>query len=79
MSFPMRLLTILEIGTKADLVGSINCEATNLYHNFRKLLEEISIVKFPFVFWNIMNHCVVNPKLEQVNKVQRDMYMLPSE
>jgi hypothetical protein len=65
MSFLVRLHTILEIGTEIDLVGSIDYEATDSFYIFRKLLEEISIVEWPFVFWNIVNHCAFNPKLEQ--------------
>jgi hypothetical protein len=49
MSFPVRLHTISEIGTGVDLVGSINCEATDSNYIFRRLLEEISIVEWPFV------------------------------
>jgi hypothetical protein len=75
----VRLHTISEIRAEVDLVGSIDCEATNLYYTFWKLLEEISIVKGPFVFWDTINHYVVNPKLERVNKVRRDVYVLPSE
>jgi hypothetical protein len=57
MSFSMKLYTILEIGAEVDLVGSIDYQALDSYYTFRKLLEEISIVEWPFVFWNTVNHC----------------------
>jgi hypothetical protein len=59
-------------------VGAIDYEATDLYHTFQKLLEDISIVDWLFLFWDFVNSCVVNPNLERVNKVRPDVYVLPS-
>jgi hypothetical protein len=50
MTFSVRLHILYEVGAEADLVGSIDCEATDSYHTFRKLLEDISIVDWPFLF-----------------------------
>jgi hypothetical protein len=79
MSFSVRLHTICEVGAEADLVGSIDCEATDSYHTFRKLLEDICIVDWPFLFWDFVNSCAVNPKLERVNKIRPNVYVLSSD
>jgi hypothetical protein len=44
MAFAMRLHTLVDSTADPEFVGSIDCEATNSYMQFQRLLEDISIV-----------------------------------
>jgi hypothetical protein len=79
MAFAVRLHTLVDNTTDPEIVGSVDCEATDSYMQFRRLLEDISIVDWPFFFWYNANHCTINPKLERVNKVQIDVFLIANE
>jgi hypothetical protein len=64
MGFAMRLHTLVDSTTDPEFVGLVDCKATDSYMQFRRLLENISIVDWPFLFWDNTNHCTINPKLE---------------
>ena len=55
MSFTVRLHSLFNIGAEPKFVGSIDCEPTNSYYAFRKVLEDIFIVDWPFSFWDSIN------------------------
>jgi hypothetical protein len=50
MAFVMRLHTLVDNIVDPEFVGSVDCEATDSYMQFRRLLEDISIVDWPFFF-----------------------------
>jgi hypothetical protein len=44
MAFAVRLHTLIDSTNDPEFVGSIDCKATDLYMQFQRLLEDISIV-----------------------------------
>jgi hypothetical protein len=64
MAFAVRLHTFVDSTTDPKFVGSVDCEAIDSYMQFRRLLEDISVVDWWFLFWDNTNHCTINPKLE---------------
>ena len=44
MAFAVRLHNLVDNTIHPKFVGSIDCKATNLYMQFRRLLEDIGIV-----------------------------------
>jgi hypothetical protein len=77
--FAVRLHTLIDSIVDVEFVGSIDCEATDSYMQFRRLLEDISIVDWPFFFWDNANHCTINLELERVNKVRIDVFVIANE
>ena len=71
--------TFTESTVDPEFIGSIDCEASDSYMQFRGLLEDNNIMEWPFLFGDISNHCSVNPKLEPVNKVRADVYVIANE
>jgi hypothetical protein len=79
MAFAVRLHILVDNTTDPKFVGSVVCEATDSYMQFRRLLEDISIVDWPFLFWDNVNHCTINPKLERVNKVRTNVFVIANK
>ena len=79
MAFAVRLHTFVDNIIDPQFVGSIDCQATDLCMQFQRLLEDISIVDWLFFFWYNKNHCSINPKLEQVNKVWIDVFVIANK
>jgi hypothetical protein len=44
MAFAVRLHTLVDITIDPEFVGSVDCEATDSYMQFQRLLEDISIM-----------------------------------
>jgi hypothetical protein len=74
-----KITVLVDSTVDLEFVGFVDCEATDSYMQFRRLLENISIVDWPFLFWDNVNHCTINSKLELVNKVRIDVFVIANE
>ena len=62
--------------TNPEFIGPCKYELGDTYAAFRVLLEEIGIVGWPFQFWDSEIYCRINKKLERLNKVRPNIYVV---
>ena len=74
MYFFMRLHSIPKVG----VIGLIDYTIIDSYLKFIALLKDIAIVDWPF-FWDNLNHCSINLKLERVTRVHPIVFLVPND
>ena len=77
--FCSKVITLIDSTIELQFVSSVDCEAIDLYMQFWRLLENINIMDWPFLFWDSANHCTINPKPKQVNKVWTDVFVIANK
>jgi hypothetical protein len=76
MGFQIKLFSISTPSVDPEFIGSCEYELGDTYVKFQVLLEEIGIVDWPFQFWNSKINSRINKKLERLNKVLPNMYVI---
>ena len=76
MSFKLKLLPFANSNANPKHTGPCKCVEGNTYAKLRPLLEGVHIVDWHFQFFNVGNRCRINYKLEGLNKVSLDVYVL---
>jgi hypothetical protein len=63
--------------TDPKCIGPCKCELGDTYAAFHALLEEIGVVDWPFQFRDSEINYRINKKLERLNKVRPNVYVVP--
>jgi hypothetical protein len=76
MSKKVKLLTLEEDESQAQLVGPLMLSNIENYQNLREFLLRIAIVPWPFNFWDVDSTCRIPLKLEPFNVVGDEVYVV---
>jgi hypothetical protein len=77
MCFEMKLFSLANSNASPKAIGPCECVDGYTYAKLRPLLEGIHIVDWPFEFFDVENRCRINYKLEGLNRLSLDVYVLP--
>ena len=71
------LWTLLSEDANPQCLGSLDCTENDSYAALRVLLEEAEILDDGFDFWDPSLKCRIRKKLERLNKIGSDAFMIP--
>ena len=77
MSLKLKLFSILDSNTSPTLIGPCERIEGNTYAKLIPLLDDIHIVDWPFQFFDVESTCKIKCKLEGLNKVSLNLYVMP--
>ena len=77
MSLKLKLFSLANAYASPQLIGSCESVEGGMYATLIPLLECIHIVDRPFQFSYIGSACMIKCKLEGLNKVSLDVFILP--
>jgi hypothetical protein len=72
------LWTMLNEDAYPQCLGSLDCTENDSYAALRVLLEEAEILDGGFDFWDPSLKCRIRKKLERLNKIGSDVFMIPA-
>lgn len=72
------LWTLFSEDANPQCLGSLDCTENDSYAALRVLLEEAEILDGDFDFWDPSLKCRIRKKLERLNKIGSDAFMIPA-
>ena len=79
MSFKVKLFSLEHEWSSPEKIGPIIAKEGESYANLRIRLEDADVVDWPFLFWDVEDKVKINMKLEKLNTILPEMYVIPME
>lgn len=74
----MKLWTLSGEGAAPELFGPLHVGDVESFAQLRGTLEAEQVLEFSFDFWDVEDCCRINARLERLNKIQGDVYVIQS-
>jgi len=78
MSTKIKLWTLESEDAAPELLGPLDYKEGDTYAALRTTLEEANVVDWPFSFWDTQTRCRIKERLEKLNRVGPEVFLLPS-
>ena len=77
MSTKIKLWTLESEDAAPELLGPLDYKEGDTYAVLRTTLEEADVVDWPFSFWDTQTRCRIKERLEKLNRVGLEVFLLP--
>lgn len=74
----VKLWTLSDEGAPPTLFGPLRVGDVESFAQLRGTLEAEQVLEFSFDFWDVEDCCRINLRLERLNKIQGDVYVIQS-
>jgi len=73
----IKLWTLEDKEADLDFFGKLKVGDGKSFASLRERLETANILDWPFEFWDVEDACWILKRIEALNDIQEDMYVIP--
>ena len=79
MSLKVKLFSLEHEWSDPETIGPIIGKEGESYADLELRLEDIGVVDWPVMFWDVEDKVKIKMKLEKLNTILREMHVIPME